>query len=487
MNRIYLLLLLGFGLAACTGDFEEINTDPNRPTDVPTSYLITQAQRALVDRVVGEGFAGLGTFGMHYIQHLSQTQYTDVTRYDNIETDFSGFYTGGLADLKTVIDLNEGESTKVQASTSGPNANQIAIAKIMMGWSYLSMTDFWGDIPYSEALKGLENISPVYDAQEDIYRGVVASLTEAGDMIVAGSVEGDIIFGGDMELWRKFANSLILRAGIRVADVAGDLGRGWVTTALSRGVMTSNDDNALLNYIGGGEFSQNTFFTDAITRTDYAISKPLVDRLDELNDPRVAVYAQPTQNSVDAGDPEYVGMIYGITEGDAGAIPTAQVSFPGLFYTGATAPGILLTYHEVLFNMAEAAQRGWTDGDAEELYDAAITASMNFNGIDDGDAIEDYLDQDMVSYDSDNWRMSIGEQKWIGLYFQGMEAWSEWRRLGFPELTPAPEAILTTEIPRRRGYPVIEFSLNEANYTDALERQFGGMNTLDGRVWWDVN
>ncbi|NJB85763.1 hypothetical protein GGR26_001508 [Lewinella marina] len=487
MNRIFLACLLLVGFTACTDEFEEINTNPNSPVEVPTPYLITQAQRGLVDLVLGEGFAGTGTYGSHYIQHLSQTQYTDVTRYDDVRTSFYGFYTGGLEDLENVILLNTSEETKGSVSDYGPNANQIALAKIMQSWAFLSMTDFWGDIPYSEALKGLENLNPRYDEQEAIYRGVVNTLVEAGDMIVPGVVEGDIIYNGNMELWRKFANSIILRAGIRVSDVAPELGREWVNLALSRGVIEDNSENAQLSYITGGEFANNTFYTDALTRTDYAISEPLVEFLEERNDPRLPVYAQPTANSVDAGRTEYVGMPYGISEGDAGAIPVAAISFPGLAFVGIDAPAVMLTYSEVLFNRSEAAARGWISGDAEALYNAAVTASLNQHGITDEDVVEDYLEQDEVAYDANNFEKSIGQQKWVSLYFQGLEAWSEWRRLGYPELDPAPAAIVIKTIPTRRGYPDNEFSLNKENYLEALQRQFGSdEDPLDGLVWWDV-
>lgn len=490
MNRILFAFAMMFGLTACTDDFATINTNPNSPVAVPSAYLVTQAERALVDLVLGEGFTGIGTYAQHYVQHLSQTQYTDVTRYDNVRTSFYGFYNGGLIDLQRVIDLNTDEATRDIISASGPNDSQIALAKVLQSWTYMSMTDFWGDIPYSEALQGVANLNPKYDEQEQIYRGIVATLVEAGDMISADAagVDGDIIFGGDMQLVRKFANSLILRAGIRVSDVAPSLGEEWANLGISRGVLESNDDNVQLTYIGGGEFSDNTFYTDALTRTDYAISLPLMDLMESNDDPRIPVYAQPTANSVAAGMPEYKGMVYGITEGEAGTISVDVISFPGLAFTGRQAPAVLLTYSEVLFNRAEAAQRGWVSGDAEALYDAAIEASMNQFGITDATVIDAFVNQDGVDYDAANFEQLIGEQKWVALYFQGMEAWSEWRRLGFPTLAPAPSAILVQTIPTRRGYPDNEFSLNKVNYLDALMRQFNtDEDPLDGRVWWDVD
>lgn len=344
MNRILFACMIMLGFTACTDDFAAINTNPNSPTSVPTSYLVTQAQRNLTDLVIGEGFAGVGTFGQHYIQHLSQTQYTDVTRYDDIRTSFYGFYNGGLIDLQRVIDLNTDEATRDAVSASGPNDSQVALAKVMQSWAFLSMTDFWGDIPYSEALQGVSNLNPKYDMQEQVYRGVVATLVEAGNMITgdAVGVDGDIIFGGDMQLVRKFANSLILRAGLRVSDVAPALGEEWANLAIGRGVLESNADNVALNYIGGGEAANNTFYTDFLTRTDYAISEPLVEFMDALDDPRVSVYAQPTATSVAGGTEVYKGMVYGVTESMAGQISVADISFPDSLSWASTPPPFFL-------------------------------------------------------------------------------------------------------------------------------------------------
>ena len=477
------------GFTACTDDFEELNTNPNSPVAVPTSYLITQAQRGLTDLVLGESLGQPGTLGMHYVQHLSQTQYTDVTRYDDIRTNFYPFYNGGLQDLQTVIDLNTDEETRGEASVSGSNDNQIALARVLQNWAFLNMTDVWGDIPYSEALMGVENLNPRYDTQEEIYRGVVSALVAAGDLIdESGSVAGDVLFGGDMGQVRRFANSLILRAGIRVSDVDPGLGEEWVGLALSRGVLESNADNVTFNYLGSGTPANNTYYEDFVTRTDYAVSEPLLTFMDGTGDPRVPVFAQPTTTSATSEDLKYVGMPYGITQEDAGNIDIVDVSFPGLTFISAASPAYLLVYSEVLFNQAEAAARGWTDGDAEALYESAIAASMEQFGVTDADALESFLDQEGVDYEEDNFEQLIGEQKWIALYFQGIEAWSEWRRLGFPELAPAPEPILINTIPTRRGYPDNEFTLNQDNYLEALQRQFSTTeDPLDGRVWWDVD
>ena len=489
MLRILIAVFIGLGLASCTDDFQEINTNPNAPTEVPTAYLITDAQRQLVNQLLGQ--TAIGEIGQHYAQYLSQNQYTSVTRYATANTTFYGVYRSGLQDLKFVIDQaqSEDEAVRARVDDSGPLPNQIALATIMQQWAFLTLTDIWGDIPYSEALQGPENLTPAYDEQEFIYREAVRKLTESGDMIVDGAVTGDLIFDGDMDKWYKFANSLILRAGLRVSNVDPTLGAEWTNLALSRGVMTSVEDNAQLQYTGTGGFGNNGWYTNSRTRSDYVVSEPLIDYLQMVDDPRLSVYAQPTRNSANSANPVYRGKPYGVTEAVAAETKTADVSFPGLeYFYSPTSPLVLLTYSEVLFNQAEAAARGWTDGEAEALYEDAITASMNQYGITDSTAIDAYIAQPEVAYDAANFEESIGEQKWLALYWQGIEGWSEWRRLGYPELDPAPAALNPGgQIPRRRAYSTDEFSLNQVNYSAAIDRQFGGQDALDGRVWWDVD
>ena len=483
VKRVFIAITLCVAFFGCTESFEELNTNPNAPTSVPTSYLLTQGQRALVNGFLGQG--GVSELGVHYIQHLSQTQYSNVTRYSDVNSSFYGFYTGGLADLQEIITINEDPERATLASATGPNINQIAVAKILQSWAFMSMTDIWGDLPYSQSLKGVEFVLPAYDTQEDIYRGLVAELTAAASSIVDGPIEGDIIFEGAMDKWRRFAYSLILRAGLRVSEADPALAQEWVSLALSGGVMESNDDLAQFAYVGTGEAANNEYFNDFQTRTDYAISTTMTDALEARNDPRMGVFGQPTEASMLANEPKVIGMPYGLTQGESGAIPVTDVSFPGLSFISATSPAVLMSYSEVLFAQAEAAARGWTGSDAEALYGEAVTASMNQHGILDEAAITAYLGQDVVAYDSDIWRERIGTQKWIALYFQGLEAWAEWRRLDFPELSPAPEPLETQQIPRRRGYPIDETTLNSDNLDVAVERQFDGADNLDGRVWWD--
>jgi hypothetical protein len=178
----------------------------------------------------------------------------------------------------------------------------------------------------------------------------------------------------------------------------------------------------------------------------------------------------------------YVGHPYGrnITGVDN------DVSLPGDDYASQEAPSILMTAAEILFIKAEAAQRGYITGgaaSAAEYYEDAIRVSMEYNGVSSGD-IDTYLAQGSVQYNAANWRQSIGTQKWIALYNQGLQAWAEWRRLDYPALNLAPDAV-TTIIPRRRAYPTYEYSTNRKNVEAAVALLSTGEDKFTEKVWWD--
>lgn len=462
-------LLFASLFMGCTKDFKETNTDPNNVTAVPTSYLMTYAQRSILSN-------RFNTTGLLYSQLFSETQYTNTSRYETDEASFNGYYTGPLANLQQIITLNTDEDTKADAAASGANVNQIAIARILKVYTFQLVTDMWGEMPYSDALLGQEAFTPTYDTQDAIYADFVKELTEAAAQIDvnAAGMEGDIIFAGDMEAWKKFAYSLKARVGIRMTEVDPATAQSVVTSALS-GAFKSNSDNALYSYLPDAA-NWNPYYDHFLTRTDYAISEPLVNYMAAINDPRLPIYADPNA----AG--EIVGMPFGLTNEDAGSITNAEISFPGIAVRSANSPGILLTYSEILFIKAEAAARGWISDDAATVYKEAITASMEFWGV-DAASIEAYLAQPEVAFDATNYRKSIGEQKWVSLYMDGEESWSEWRRLDYPELVPAPAAVEGKDIPRRRAYTQDEYDLNNTNVEAAVARQ--GADVMSTRIWWD--
>lgn len=473
-SRIVVKFLLIALLLSCTRDFEEINKNPNDPTSVPTAYLITSTQRALADEIVDN------YMGTLYAQHWSETFSTGESRYEEAELSFHRYYGELLSDLQNIINLNTNEDTKDLAAASGANANQIAICRILKVFIYQIVTDTWGDIPYFDALKGRENFTPKYDPQEDIYKDFLKELTEAAEQIdpSIGGIEGDIIYFGDMSKWRLFANSLKLRVGIRMTESNPDMAKSAIESAVADGVFTSNEDNALFTYLEDSQ-NDNPVYNDFRFGVFYAISSTMANKMMDNNDPRLYVYADPV-----AGTDTIVGMPYGVDEATAASIPIDSVSAPGQTVRQPTTKGIFLTYSEILFVLAEAAERGWNVGGstAEDLYNEAIRANMEYWGMTEEEA-DTYLVQPNVAYDPGNFRKSIGEQKWISLYMAGIENWSEWRRLDYPELEPAPDAVEGREIPRRRAYSQLEYDFNEENVLEAIDRQ--GPDVMETRVWWD--
>ncbi|MDZ7692250.1 MAG: SusD/RagB family nutrient-binding outer membrane lipoprotein [Balneolaceae bacterium] len=478
-----MIFIVAFGLFGCYDNFEDINTDPNNPTRVPPSYLLSNAQRELVQEILGmDSNTGHTGWAVQYVQYWSNTLYTQTTRYQDVEADWSDFYNQGLADLQEIIRINSDPERMAEASQYGSNNNQIAIAQILQVWGFHNVTDIWGDVPYTDALKASENFSPAYDEQEVIYNSLIDLLDDSIDRIEENgrSPEGDLIFSGNMSLWRSFANSLKLRLGMRMSEVAPSRAETVVQEAVSGGVISSIDENAYFPYIQSAP-NFNPWFHEAYVEGgsfNLAMTNTAIDKLKAYQDPRMYVYAAP---SIDGS--EYVGIPYGVESGIASAYDNAEVSF----HTDEVynSPGRIMTYSEVLLLQAEAAERGWISGDPKALYEAGIRASMEEWNVPDSLDVDAYLQQQMVAYDSDSYKEKIGNQLWFALYMQPLETWAEWRRLGFPDLKPAPDAFRGRDIPRRRGYPNSESDLNMDNYNTAVQRQ--GPDEMSTRVWWDQN
>ena len=469
-------LLFAFG---CTKNFDEINNDPNEPTDVPTAYLLTDAQREIADNLWDEWWNG--RFGLQYSQYWSQAAYTEESRFQPRQsitnTYWNEFYTA-LMNLNEIIRLNTDEETKGVASQSGSNNNQIAVARIIKAYTFHMMTDVWGDIPYAEALQVVEFPNPAYSAQKDIYDDLLKELDEAQAQIELEEqgVVGDLIYAGDMAMWKKFANSLRMRIALRAMKADASY-QSHITAAIDAGAFDSYTDDATLIFDGndpGYNPLYEAFFVD--NRTDFACSEPLIDMLLDLEDPRIGFYADP---AVTSG--EYIGLTYGFDSENATATagPSGvNVSLPSSTYViAATSPAIFMGYAEVCFIKAEL---GLGAG-METEYQNGIAASMGFWGVEEA-SISAYLGSvDPATL------VTIGNQKWLALYMQGLQGWFEWRRTGYPALSgPADDAGIDTgdrPIPSRRYYPTDEQVLNQESYQAAVTAQ--GADVLKTRVWWD--
>jgi hypothetical protein len=463
-------LLAGFvAVAGCDNGLTDINRNPNSPDKASADQLFPNAVEASVSRTFGSGLhmRMAAIWAQHYAQHRYTEEDVYVLSDSRISTQWTGFYAGPQQDFQEVI----------QKGTEDGKPNVAAMGRIMQSWTFHVMTDLWGDIGYTDALKGREKGSsntPKLDPQKDVYNGLLASLKADQAALIPGGAgfgnpAADLIYKNDAAKWKKFANSLRLRMAMRLSNVDAAKGKAEFADALAAGVFTSNADNAQLVY-SKDEPNVNPIFAYIRGRDDHTISATMVDTLKSLADPRLAIYATKSK-----ARGEYAGMPNGVMYDP----PLDSLSRIGDYYNKPDASAVLMSYSEVLFLQAEAAQRGWTGGDAAALYRQAITAAMQQLGIAQA-AIDAYLAQPKVAY---NGLASIHLQKWIALFGNGPEAWAEWRRTGYPVLKPGPDAQNSKRIPVRLPYPQDESRRNPENIKEATTRQGGaGMND---KLWWN--
>jgi hypothetical protein len=291
---------------------------------------------------------------------------------------------------------------------------------------------------------------------------------------------GDILFGNDFTAWRKFANSLRMRLAMRLSEIDPGKAQTEFAAAFAAGGFTSNSDNAFLEYPGSPY--ENPFYENYLTRDDNGVSRTLINALLDLNDPRLALYAEPASQ-----DDVFRGHENGTNDLPPGQ-SLAWFSRIGNFWRadGVATPSTIMSYSEVLFLQAEAAARGWISGDPATLYMDAIEANMTMwapYGAGPTDAeIAAYLAQPEIAYTGMD---DIHLQKWLSLFMNGQEAFSNWRRVDSPVLMPGPN-LLVSRIPIRFSYPDSEQSLNSSNLDAAISRQGGGLDVVTP-VWWDVN
>lgn len=468
--------LVASGMAC--GNLTDINTNPNGPTDVAPPSLLANAIQDVVGGVDGvDGVTSLNIRGAGlWVQYYAEIQYRDEDKYI-VRPGTSGgwgLYNRSLEDFQRMIDKG------VSASTP----NWEAVGRIMKSYVFSVMTDAMGDIPYSEALTGNANLTPKYDSQKDIYTALFADLTKASQEIDPGGIgfaTGDIMYGGDMTRWQKFANSLRLRLAMHLQKVDAATAAAQAQAAVTAGVFQSNDDNAQLLYLAVSP-NRNPIYEDALSRDDYGLSKTYVDSLTSWNDPRLPVFAQINKDTILANR-TYQGLPNGLNDGEGPAL--FYISRIGAYWRETpNAPLSLLTYSEVLFLEAEAAERGWIPGSAATFYADAIRASMEQYGIATAD-IDAYLAQPRVAYAGGAAGLTqIAYQKWVSLYMQGMEAWTEVRRTGVPAVVPGPRAVLSS-IPERLPYDDQEQVLNKANVDAAVAAQgFASSTDLKKPLWF---
>ena len=488
------------GLTACNNDsLTAVNANPNAPEKVESASLFTNATIGSLSRIRGSSFEH-GLSGL-WAQHYAEIQYAEadlnLPRNATTEAHWTGFYSGPLQDYKQIIVQSEN-----QPNLLGP-------ALVMRDFTLQVMTDFWGDLPFSEAGGGSENFTPKYDTQAAIYDTIFTSLSKAASLMTATGVRygsTDPVYGQAGEdaatqaaQWVKLANSLHARAAMRLSQVDAAKAKAELTKALAGGnVFQGNEDHAFVPWPGGVLANPLCLnWADSPncggTRDDQRISERFVDTLKVTGDPRLAKYALPTGASQKttgktACDITYRGFPNGHSSADvknpcdpAGKnFSFSDYSRPTLSIRQEGSPSYIMTYSELLFIEAEAAERGWIAGSAAQLYADAITASMEQWGVDAASTTA-YIAAHPYQGGAAGLKQ-IAYEKWVSLFNLETEAYAEYRRLDFPVLKPGPEAV-TNSIPTRLPYPDIENSLNKSNLVAAQSAQ--GNTDITGKVWWD--
>lgn len=520
--KLFAVLGLSAMMTVSCLDSNEINVDPNNPQEVPSNMLMNGTEKWIVDNIYDNWFSGRQC--LVYAQYWAQRNYTEEDRYqirESVNNSYFNYLYMGVGNLIKVEKLNTDEATAALNSAYGANCNQIAAAKILKCWLMGVITDTWGAVPYSDVAK-LESDGQFYckyDDQKSLYATLIAELQAAVAMIDEDEpafTSGDTIYDGDASLWKKFGNSLICRFAIHISKVDPSW-KSLIAKAVSSGVFESNDDSACYPYVSSGsdycKFYEG-YYVDG--RNDFTIAKPLCDILkgqrDTLNnkqhpwegtvDPRLAMYTTPS-----GGD--YNGIPIGAPSADMSGIRsrTATPSWygnpPAQLDPDFTIP--LMTYAELQFILSEY------NGFSNEEFQEGIAASIEYwADVTGSDVSSDEIDEYIAAVGDAN-AEKVAVQKYIDLFLNGTEAWTELRRTGYPEQLVRPgektfRYLIDAKDPSKGSrdinfeplsevkgdfiarvkYPTNESTLNGANWKDAVSKLKDGTNNYYSKMFWDV-
>ncbi len=481
-NTLKLAIFLGGAfllITSCTKDFEEINTNPNSPIVIQPSLLLRQVIYDYAEQMSYEGFTAGNLLG----QYTTALDFNLFDRHNLKSPQLGGnpwpiFYKN-LRDNEIILGLSKEYET--YTVYEGPSL-------ILKAYMAAALTDLFGDVPYAEAFNGTKGtVTPVYDSQESIYMNVGGILDNLDKGIIAienykGSItlQGDILFNGDLASWIRFANSLKIKYLLRIsnkADVAAE-----VQSIFEDGLfIKENSENAVFNFTDG---EPNNFRLARLRVGDFnnfVLSQTMEETLTNLNDPRIETLFRPFNNSTTN---EFKGLLNGIDASQTSISP-GDYSLTGTIFRENTSglAANFMTSMETHFLLAEAAQKGLISADAKTLYDIGVRQAFAFWGT---TLPENYLNTSAAfDVSGANALEQIITQKWIANMINGYEGWIEYRRTGFPQLKVIAASLNNNLIPVRMPYPAEEEALNTTNYTAAAISTDG--NNINVKVWWDEN
>ncbi|WP_104380901.1 SusD/RagB family nutrient-binding outer membrane lipoprotein [Sphingobacterium sp. HMA12] len=491
-NRLIIALISVATFSACTKDFEKINTPPTSVTTIDPGLLMARILRDGTFQESGE--LPNNKFGS-WIQHWAGGPVVPVSRY--FEGPENQIWSQHFTLFRNIIQIKRELSGK-EGNPEG--RSKLAITELYEVYLYQRLTDLFGDIPYSDVTKDSKEINrtPKFDKQEEIYPALISKVDAALAQLTAGDQSygsSDFFYGGNIDKWRRFGNSLKLKLGIRMRYANPSLAQRTVTEAMtsSIGLISSNSDNAAVPTFNNAQAeNQNPILRQMTTGSADLryLANTLVSKLKEYNDPRLGILAEPVTIG---GVTTYQGIGVALTDNELSQLIRANYSTANkstwfsLSFT--PIPSYAMTYSDICFYKAEAALLGWgaTSTNAQSFFTDGVKAAFALPPY-NLTAIPTSYEQSIVNLSglTDEQKMEkIATQKWISLFGRDMEAFAEWRRTGYPKLTPGPNPGSTNgQIPRRAIYSSEEAQLNQTNLRDAVSRMSNGDSFLS-RVWWD--
>lgn len=473
-------IILGFvliSITSCTKDFGEINTNPNAPVEVQPSLLLRQVIYNYGDEMHFEGFTAGNLLG----QYFTEVDFNLFDRHSLSEPQIGGnpwpvLYTNLRNNELLLHQSLRDDAAKVY---EGP-------ARILKAYMTAALTDIYGDVPYTEALRGTEGlVTPAYDAQEDIYmgdggildnldRGIAAIKSYDGNIALGG----DILYNGDLDAWVTFANSLKLKYLLRISD-QNTFPLAFSDVFYAGDYMKANSQNARFKFTGG---QPNNFRMANLRAGDFNLfimSETIQEIFESYNDPRKNVFFRPIGN--DTTGSIFEGYLNGL-DASTTSISIADYSLPGTIFrenTGSLEANFMTAWETQLI-IAEAAYRGFIFSNSKFHYEEGVKLAFEYWNT---DMPTDYLQVGTAAFNSMNAIEQILTQKWLANIINGYEGWIEYRRTGFPALKTIAASLNDDLIPVRMPYPIDEAALNTENYNAATA--ING-NSINARVWWDV-
>lgn len=505
IKSILASVIFATALTSCS-DFDDLNVDPNKPSQPYTSMMFTYSARNVRNFTMNSyDYDPWMQLRTGYLSESKNNQYGPMTTTTTYST--NNYYRYVIKNLNTIIEMNEGDQkSEVAVISFGDNANQIAAAKTLRGFFFMMLTDILGPLPYSEAFKGESDDiwEPKFDSQEDIYAGLDADLVSAYSQFDEnGSLtDADILYKGNVSKWKKFNASLRMMLAIKMADVDPVNGKARFAKAYADGGMTevsdgfhytfdsNSDAYAWMYYVGNPNYASRNL--------NFVPNKVIVDALKEYQDPRMFSYftLDGYKGSVE-GDPTdfeaYKGVPFGLESNDA-VVSAAQgcCSVADSYCEPQATYGVITTARTLLVE-AEAAELGWIDADPKALYEAGIRASFDFQAAYHSavSGVDEYLASEKVALSSNKETalQQIVMQRFLAGFLNcGIESWSDWRRYNIPTL-PVYEGQAQDGVkvyPYRMSYSDTDKQYNVVKSDEAIKTWLNGVDDRWQRVWWDT-